>query len=131
MRINLLILLAISSVILFSCDDGINLPECGSEIIEMPCYDSTSHLIWSEKYDWMFWEPAIDHCTGLNSSHYGGFSSGWHLPTIGELRTLIQNCSNTQMPDGSCNATDSCSLSDEYVNDACSGCAYDKNNSGQ
>ena len=51
--------------------------------------DSSTNYIWSERYDRMEWQAAVDHCTSLNSSNYGGYSSGWHLPTIDELKTLL------------------------------------------
>ena len=83
-----------------------SLPECSASS-GAPCYDSTSNLTWSEKAtSTMLWQPAVNHCTGLNSSNYGGYSSGWHLPTISELRTLINNCEGTQMPGGSCGVRD-------------------------
>lgn len=37
----------------------------------------------------MKWQAAVDKCAGLNTSNYGGYSSGWHLPDIDELRTLL------------------------------------------
>ncbi|MBQ3367527.1 DUF1566 domain-containing protein [bacterium] len=67
---------------------------------------------------------AVDYCTSLNSSNYGGYSSGWHLPTISELRTLIQNCSNTES-EGECGVTESCLSYSECRYDACSGCSSD------
>ena len=78
------------------------IPECNVATTKFPCYDSSTTYIWSKRYDSMKWQAAVDKCTGLNSSNYGGYSSGWHLPTISELRTLIQNCSGTQMPGGTC-----------------------------
>ena len=85
------------------------LPECSKNTTSFPCKDSDTGYIWSEKTDtWLRWEdktdpnnvthPAAEHCEGLNTSNYGGFNSGWHLPTISEIRTLIQDCPATQMP---------------------------------
>ena len=51
--------------------------------------DSTTPYIWSERYDAMAWQAAVDKCTSLNAGNYGGYSSGWHLPDIDELRTLL------------------------------------------
>ena len=100
-----------------------NLPEC-SPTSSTPCYDSTSHLTWSTKSDW---PTPSSSCSGS----FGGFSD-WRLPTISELRTLIQNCSKTQMPGGSCGIThpDHLSYYNDW-NDACDGCPYDKNHPGQ
>ena len=89
------------------------LPVCSASTTTFPCYDPESKLTWSAKaQDEMAWQdndesgniiyPASSYCEGLNASNYGGYSDGWHLPTVSELRTLIQNCSGTQMPGGSC-----------------------------
>ena len=65
------------------------LPECSASTTTFPCKDSTTNYIWSERYGTMAWQAAVDKCTSLNSSNYGGYSSGWHLPDIDELRTLL------------------------------------------
>jgi hypothetical protein len=70
---------------------------------------------WSDKAaNTMNHADAISYCEGL----------GGHLPTISELRTLIQNCSKTETG-GSCGVTDSCLSYSECRNDDCSGCSYD------
>ena len=85
-----------------------------------PCYDSSSGLIWSAKApDEMLFYDAIDYCDNLVE---GGFS-GWHLPTISELRTLIQNCRWT-VTGGDCRITDEC-LSAEYCEYRYSQCDND------
>ena len=96
------------------------LPECSSSNTG-PCYDSTSHLTWSKKADTTYtWSNAGTYCDNLTE---GGYID-WRLPTISELRTLIQNCSNTQMPGGSCGVTDSC-LSSSCWNVPCDVCSHD------
>ena len=61
------------------------LPECTPTSLT-PCYDSSSKLIWSKKAgSEMTWQDAVDHC---NSYSEGGLS-GWRLPDIDELRTLL------------------------------------------
>jgi len=71
-------------------------------------------LDWSDvSNNPMNWAAAITYCVDL----------GGRLPTISELRTLIQNCSVTETG-GECGVTDSC-LSYEDCFDACGGCGYD------
>jgi len=102
------------------------LPECDGSTLSFPCFDSASGLTWSEKTtDAMAWNDADDYCNGLNTSNYGGFSNGWHLPTIGELRTLIQNCENTVLG-GICSVTDDC-LESSCQSTRCYFCANDAN----
>jgi hypothetical protein len=35
------------------------------------------------------WADAKTYCQGLNSSSFGGLSSGWRLPTVKELQSLL------------------------------------------
>ena len=80
-------------------------PECGETII-FPCKDSTSNMIWSEKSPTgRHWGDAISFCDDFNTQNYGGFTNGWRLPSVSELRTLIQNCSGTEVG-GSCAVKD-------------------------
>ena len=98
-----------------------SLPECSSSS-GTPCKDSSSGLIWSAKASSTYtWQNAVNYC----SSYSEGGLSGWHLPTISELRTLIKNCSGTQMPGGSCGVTDSCLSSSCWTESACYSCSYD------
>ncbi|MBO4698244.1 DUF1566 domain-containing protein [bacterium] len=106
-----------------------NLPEC-SPTSTTPCKDSSTSYIWSEKAEkHMTWQTAKEYCRGLNTDKYGGFSSGWHLPNINELRTLIQNCATT-VNGGSCAVVDKgnlsagCLSSHCWSEKACEGC-YD------
>ena len=115
------------------CEDGYYwngqkcavLPEC-SATSGTPCKDSTNLLIWSKKStDTMKYSPASTYCSDSEMQGYGGFYD-WRLPTISELRTLIQNCSSTETG-GSCGVTDSCLSYNECRNDACLGCSSDPN----
>ena len=99
------------------------LPECSTADVT-PCYDSTSHLTWSKKSSSnMTYGDATSYCSGSEMNGYGGYTD-WRLPTISELRTLIQNCSKTETG-GSCGVIDSCLSRSDCRNDACSGCDYD------
>lgn len=104
-----------------------NLPDCSSTS-GTPCLDSSSGLTWSAMASSTYtWQDAVNYC---NSYTEGGLS-GWHLPTISELRTLIQNCSGTQMPDGSCGVRDDsvvCLSSSCWTESACS-CSSDSTDS--
>ncbi len=93
-----------------------------------PCYDQTNRLTWSEMAsNYMDWQSAVDYCNSLNASNYLGFNSGWHLPTISELRTLIQNCPYTQMPPltgslSTCGIVDRCLSYSHCWTDVCYVC---------
>ena len=80
--------------------------------------DPVSGLTWqvTPTGGTMKWSDAKAHCAGLTLD--GG---GWHLPTIGELRTLIRGCPGT-VTGGACEVTDSC-LSSSCQNEACNGCS--------
>ena len=96
------------------------LPECSASS-DTPCKDSSSGLTWSAKASSaMTLSNARSYCESYSEDGL----SGWHLPTISELRTLIQNCSGT-VTGGSCGITDSCLSYNSCRNDACSGCSSD------
>ena len=62
-----------------------NLPEC-SPTSETPCYDSSSELIWSKKADdEMEHYDAELYCESYSEAGL----SGWRLPNIDELKTLL------------------------------------------
>lgn len=95
--------------------------------------DPSSGLTWSAESPGSFgWYSAEAYCDNLTESGY----SDWRMPTISELRTLVQNCPETQMPGGSCGVTDDCLTgyyldNNECRNDACKGCADDENYTGK
>jgi len=57
------------------------------------------------------------HCAGLSLD--GG---GWHLPTIGKLRTLIRGCPATE-DGGSCNVKEGDCLAESCSDITCVGCS--------
>ena len=86
---------------------------------------ATENLKWSQKTsERMNWNQAINYCKNLHEDNH----NDWHLPTISELMTLIQNCPATQIG-GKCKVTDNCLSHSDCGNDACFGCKSD--NSGK
>jgi hypothetical protein len=63
---------------------------------------------------------AIAAAQACSNAAAGVGGNGFHLPTISELRTLVQGCGAT-MPDGACGLTNGCRSVDCY-NAACDGC---------
>ena len=63
----------------------------------------------------MTWNGAVTYCENL----------GGRLPTISELRTLIQNCPATKTG-GECGVTDECLSYEDCWNGPCDGCEYDE-----
>lgn len=79
-------------------------PEC-SPASAKPCI--SGNLIWSETKKTKRTQGGCN--TDCNNLNEAGYSSGWRLPTINELRTLVQNCSKTvSLPDGVCQVSDTC-----------------------
>ena len=84
-----------------------------------PCIDSNG-LIWSNisSFTYANQSNARTFCDELSE---GGYTD-WRLPTIDELRTLIQNCTATQTG-GTCGVTDACTSIASCLNDDCGGCS--------
>lgn len=75
-------------------------------------------FLWSNiSTDHMIWDDAVVYCENI----------GGRLPTISELRTLIQNCPATE-PEGSCGVIDECLSSEECWSELCRDCKYDSEN---
>ena len=80
--------------------------------------DDDDGLTWQNPppENYMTWNYAVVYCENLDFDGH----DDWRLPTIGELRSLIDGCDATE-PGGSCDVTDSCT--DFYCfNDPCEGC---------
>ena len=84
--------------------------------------DPTSGLTWqvTPTGGTMNWSDAKSHCGGLSLAGGGG-----HLPTIGELRTLIRDCPATE-DGGTCNIEEGNCLAWSCRDDSCSGCSFDE-----
>jgi len=67
----------------------------------------------------MSWAAAKSHCASLKLE--GG---GWRLPTIGELRTLIRGCPETE-DGGGCNIEEGDCLKWSCRDGSCGGCSGD------
>jgi hypothetical protein len=54
-------------------------------------YDSVTKLTWQQKVlnSGRKWAEAVDYCDEQNTKKLGGFDSRWRLPTISELRTIV------------------------------------------
>ena len=117
------------------CNDGFYwtgeqcfvIPEC-SFTSGTPCTDSASNLLWSSKsaeYE-ILWENAGSYCENLTE---GGFTD-WRLPTIDELRTLIENCPGTQTG-GACAVSDPDHLAESDKSGGDCSCSWSfQNNNG-
>jgi hypothetical protein len=89
--------------------------------------DRKYRLVWSKKnFGGMHWQDAVEYC---RKNRAGLPGSGWHLPTIDELRTLIVGCPATE-PGGRCPAKQGCgSEKDCYGGESganCAPCGYEK-----
>ena len=92
-----------------------------TECTEDSCTTIDGYMWSSKASSPMDWDDAVSYyCNNLYECGY----SDWHLPTISELRTLIQNCSGT-VTGGSCGVTDSCLSYSSCWDDPCSGCSDD------
>jgi|GEM_PF-2478116 len=66
----------------------------------------------------MSWAAARAYCTGNQAGLPG---AGWHLPTVGELRSLVDGCAKTATG-GACGVTDTCLTASCWSETACWSC---------
>ena len=90
--------------------------------IPLTWLDPTTNYRWQNKVptNSRGHEEATRYCDWQNTIALGGYSSGWRMPTISELRTLVRDCSATEM-DGTCAVKDSCNEQSCWK-DSCQGC---------
>lgn len=70
------------------------------------------------------WSDTTKERMSLNDASYYCVNIDGRLPTISELRTLVQNCSATETG-GECRVTDDCLSYENCLNAACDGCELD------
>ena len=88
------------------------------EVKPGPWLDPTTQLYWENPAPdvTLSWEGAIQYCEDLTLDN-----GAWHLPTIDELRSLIDGCPVTDTK-GSCNVSEGDCLGVACKNEACDGC---------
>ena len=80
--------------------------------------EARGNLQWSDKaLEKMFARDAIFYCENLSENGH----NDWRLPDIDELRTLIENCPETETG-GACGITGRCLSQSNCKNQACNGC---------
>ncbi|MBO4697985.1 DUF1566 domain-containing protein [bacterium] len=96
------------------------IPECSpktAQVYGQSCKDSSTGLMWSEVNYGVDWNDAEAYCGSFSKN---GFDD-WRLPTISEIRTLVQNCEGT-VSGGACGVTDECLNESCWSEDLCSSC---------
>ncbi len=76
------------------------------EVQELVWFDETHNLTWQNP-ETPFTGNVSEAFSYCNNLSWNGESGTWRLPTISELRTLIQGCGMTQ-PQGDCVVSDDC-----------------------
>ena len=85
--------------------------------------DRIARLEWSKVSKFSSVSRAGDFCSQLNREQYGGHND-WRLPTIDELRSIIQNCPGTEL-EGECRISevnDNLSYHQDYSRKYCHAC---------
>ena len=110
---------------LCECEDGFTWNKTSCDIWcdksnTTPCKDAETDFMWSAKStSEMTWDEAKSYCEALGEGNY----DNWRFPTIDELRSLIDGCSNTKSG-GKCkvSATNGCLSSKDCWDSSCNSC---------
>ncbi|HNW81543.1 MAG TPA: DUF1566 domain-containing protein [bacterium] len=100
-------------------DNDILANDSDETVVKITCPDDNKFchehdgLFWSDisSNNKMYWIEAINYCENL----------GGRLPTISELRTLVENCDNSETG-GVCRVTDDCLSLDCWSKSLCYSC---------
>gem|GEM_PF-3507135 len=79
------------------------------DVVVLTWTDPNTNLMWQDPIveKSLMWGAAVTYCnTTLNTEVYAGYT-GWRLPTISELRTIVDGCPSLETG-GACGVTDSC-----------------------
>ena len=105
-------------------DNGINGFKAESDGIWI---DPSTGLMWQKTAMCCFQQfqlYAEEACEKLNINGV----TGWRIPTISELRSIVRGCPAT-VEGGECDVTDDC-RDENCFNDSCRGCEYEKGPGG-
>ena len=84
-------------------------------------FDPQTGLVWQRSHAvGLHFDDAVQYCNKLALDH----RTGWQVPTIKQLRSIIANCPDTGRG-GKCLVGDHC-LNTTCLNDACRGCTFGK-----
>lgn len=110
---------------LCECEDGFTWNKTSCDIWcdksnMTPCKDAETNFMWSaNSTSEMTWDEAKSYCEALGEGNY----DNWRFPSIDELRSLIDGCSNTKQG-GKCkvSATNGCLSSKDCWDSSCNSC---------
>ncbi len=113
------LLAALGLLLLLALACGKGADSAGEPAPEGAWTDDVCGLTWVEDAGaTTYWEAAVIDCEALD---LGGYS--WRLPTIGELRCLVDGCEATAL-DGDCEVDDDCDVIG-CLTTHCEGCELD------